>query len=238
MIAHHIGPIASALIPNPSGIFTPVDLTIVNPGAESGNASWTRAPTALVTVSSGTNATPRSGTLMFSSGSAKSGSWSQTISIPPTAYYGVDNFAYQLSVDRYVNCNVTGSGYTFLQLDFKDASGNILDRVMTNGKTGTQATWMLINEKVIVPPGTRTIVFYLWMITPASTTNKVFVDDLSASLIQVANTAKVDLSSSVAIFGTRLDAVTVRDSMTYPVFGASLTQVAVRDATCYFIITP
>ena len=35
MIAHHIGPIASALIPNLSGIFTPVALTIVNPGAES-----------------------------------------------------------------------------------------------------------------------------------------------------------------------------------------------------------
>lgn len=238
MIAHQIGPIASALVPNLTGIFTPVTLTIVNPGAENGTTSWARSSTSLLVVASGTNATPRTETQMFSSGTASSGSWSQTIPIPVEAYYGVDNFAYQLSVNRYVNCNVTGQGVSYLQFDFKDASGNIFNRVMTNGRSGTQATWTLLNEKIVVPPGTRTIVFYLWMTTPNATSNKVYVDDLSASLIQVANTAKVDLASSVAIFGTSLSRLVVRDAIAYPVFGSSLSRLVVRDAVSYFIVKP
>lgn len=124
-----------------------------------------------------------------------------------------------------------------MQFDFLDAIGNVLNRVFTVAKTATQNTWTLLNDKVIVPPGTRSIKIYLWMMN-ATVNVKVYVDDMAASLIQLANSVKADLSYSFAIFGNRLDAIGVRDAITYPIFGTRLTAVGVRDAFAYFIVKP
>lgn len=241
MIAHQIGPIASCLVPNIASIVTPVALTITNPGAESGGGTpgWTAS--IITSGTAQTNGSPRTGSRIFyNAASGAYGTMTQTLSVPSSAYFGVDNNAYNLVFNRWANCQLTGSGGTYMRFDFLDGSSQLIERVDTAYKTVTQNTWTLLTETVLCPPGTRSIkvTLYIRNASGSSSSQKGYIDDMDASLVRVADTAKIDYSTLAAIMGSRLDALAVRQADTYAIFGAPLDRLAVRDARVYFIITP
>jgi hypothetical protein len=142
--------------------------------------------------------------------------------------------------NRYANCQLTGSGGSYMRFDFLDASGNLIDRVDTAYKTVTQNTWTLLTETTLCPPGTRSVkvTLYLRNASGTSSSQKGYIDDMDASLVQVANTLNVDQSTAHVLMGAKTDALAVRQADVYAIFGAPVDRVAVRDAVAYFIITP
>lgn len=240
MIAHQIGPIASALVPNIASIVTPVSLNITNPGAESSNTGWTFTG-GMTTGVAQVNGTPRTGSRIFwNQLVGTTGSMSQTLTVPSSAQFGIDNFAYNLIFNRYVNCFVTGNAGTWMQFDFLDASGALIERARTLYRTATQNTWTLQTETVLVPPGTRSIKFTITAQSPLGQggSQRMYLDDLDASLAQTTNVEAVDFSVTGVVMGSRLDAAAVRQADLYAVLGSRLDRLMVRDARASFIITP
>lgn len=238
MIGHHIGPLASGF--QLAALLASLALTINNPGAESSGTGWTFTGGASTTTTQ-TNGAPRTGSRFFYNGaSGLVSSMSQTITIPTAGQFGVDNFAYNFVFDRYSNCQTTGQSGSWMQIDFLDAAGRILDRKITVYRTCTQNTWTLQTETMPIPPGTRSVKFNIFMQSIGFTalSSKVYLDDLAATFVQAANTPKVDYSRSAVIMGSRVNALALREAQTYAVLGVQTKRLNLRDATAYFIVKP
>jgi hypothetical protein len=242
MIAHHIGPIASALVPNIASIVTPVALTIVNPGAESAlTVGWTGVSAAVSSVATATNGSPRSGSKFFKAASVGGQvlEMTQTVAIPSSTNFGVDNFAYQLVLDAYLNCQITGANSSAVKILFLDGSGNIISGSITpKVQAGTQNTWVLNTTTIVVPPLTRSIKFTFSFYTSSGNTNAIYMDDIAANLVQVPNYPRIDAANNFIVMGNRVDALAIREAPTYYVLGPQQNRLGIRDAVAYYIITP
>lgn len=156
--------------------------TLVNPGAELGNATgWTSRYGGLPLVLQGGAAT---GAYYFAAGNNGLGRWDQQLAIPVATRAAVDAGRVEATI------NVKRAGWTDadksgLYLQFFDANARVIGaKFQPRTDPGNSATPVWVNDsfKTWVPPGTRSYRVGVWHERVSGTESSTYFDDFSVTL--------------------------------------------------------
>lgn len=236
-----------SMIVNPyrfgSGLLVTTALTVINPGAELGSISgW--AHSSMANFTAGVNSiTPRTGSYFFWGGLIVGGTLkylSQTLTVPGSAYAGVDAGAYNLKFSKWISANSTTLYSISCVIFFYDGSGNMIGfHTSQQHFPAAPLTWEedVVSSTPKVPVGTRTISVEIDM-QGSGTNMYIGVDDISATLTIHNAEVQVETANAAAVMGSSVSGVSVVDSTASAILGNNLAGVTVSDAVTFFILTP
>ena len=158
-------------------------LTIVNPGAETGDTTgWTTSGGFTVrSDASGTTPGPYEGTYFFFGGLSTSASNAYQDIDLSTYSSGIDAGNASVSVDWYQSSN-SGSDRGNIELEFYDGSSTLVGSDAGPGLTAPLGWTARTTGDVAVPTGTRTVRIIMDAVRSAGTQNNADFDALTANL--------------------------------------------------------
>lgn len=160
----------------------PVELTLVNPGAETGDTTgWTQS------TGGGFNVIgeAHTGTYGFvGSTSSATAEWYQDVPVPAYVENDIDNGLIRIDARTWINSWTGDNDYGRFYVEARNEAGDVLAVDDTGNKEPD--VWTQIGVVLLLPPLTRTIRFRAYSKRLTGTQNSVYWDDFTGTLESIA----------------------------------------------------